>query len=245
MLPTSVRARAGLAASRSSRPFSRTHTAALRASRPAAPIASTSKFTLDAPIPGNRPLTTSVSRLDAGFLRPSAPLQLGRRGRVFLREEDRGDDGAEGEGEGEESKIPIRRPGVPESDQPRNGLRSPSSAESSSAGLGNGAEGGEASSGSGASSGGDGGESGSSLAKRSVPDVYPQVMALPITRRPLFPGFYKAVVIRDPNVIKAIKESIKRGQPYIGAFLLKDENDDRDVCVCRFVFCCDGRTVRY
>ncbi|GAA5892809.1 hypothetical protein JCM8208_004094 [Rhodotorula glutinis] len=233
MLPASVRARAGIAASRaSSRSFSRA-SAALRPSRPAVPVASTSKATLDTPAPGRRTLSSSAPLLDLGFLHPSAPLHLGRRGRVSLREEDRGDEGGDGEGgESDEPKIPIRRPGVPESDQPRNGLRSPSAPESSSAGVGSGAEGGEASSGSGgASSGGvgDGGESGSSLAKRSVPDVYPQVMALPITRRPLFPGFYKAVVIRDANVIKAIKESIKRGQPYIGAFLLKDENDDRDV----------------
>ncbi|KAF9236288.1 Lon protease C-terminal proteolytic domain-containing protein [Melanogaster broomeanus] len=69
----------------------------------------------------------------------------------------------------------------------------------------------------------------SSIAKQSVPDVYPQVLALPIARRPLFPGFYKAVVVRNPAVVAAIKEMMKRGQPYLGAFLLKDENTDSDV----------------
>jgi Lon-like ATP-dependent protease len=54
-------------------------------------------------------------------------------------------------------------------------------------------------------------------------------MALPITRRPLFPGFYKAVVVKDPSVVGVIKEMMKRGQPYIGAFLLKDENADSDI----------------
>ncbi|TFK31166.1 ATP-dependent protease La domain-containing protein, partial [Crucibulum laeve] len=68
-----------------------------------------------------------------------------------------------------------------------------------------------------------------SIAKQSVPEVYPQVLALPIARRPLFPGFYKAVVIRNPAVVAAIKEMMKRGQPYLGAFLLKDENTDSDV----------------
>ncbi|KAG0188860.1 ATP-dependent Lon protease pim1 [Apophysomyces sp. BC1034] len=66
------------------------------------------------------------------------------------------------------------------------------------------------------------------LQKPSVPEVYPQVLALPIARRPLFPGFYKAVVVKDPNVTKAIKELMKRGQPYVGAFLLKDEDVDID-----------------
>jgi ATP-dependent Lon protease len=68
-----------------------------------------------------------------------------------------------------------------------------------------------------------------SIAKQSVPEIYPQVLALPIAHRPLFPGFYKAVVVRNPGVVAAIKEMMKRGQPYLGAFLLKDENADSDI----------------
>jgi Lon-like ATP-dependent protease len=83
--------------------------------------------------------------------------------------------------------------------------------------------------------GGDGGRKGRksanerALQKPTVPEIYPQVMAIPIAKRPLFPGFYKAVTIRDPNVAAAIQEMIKRGQPYIGAFLFKDENADKDI----------------
>ncbi|KZT23067.1 ATP-dependent protease La [Neolentinus lepideus HHB14362 ss-1] len=67
------------------------------------------------------------------------------------------------------------------------------------------------------------------ISKQSVPEIYPQVLALPIARRPLFPGFYKAVVVRNPQVVAAIKEMMRRGQPYLGAFLLKDENADSDI----------------
>ena len=67
------------------------------------------------------------------------------------------------------------------------------------------------------------------LQKPSVPEVYPQVMAIPIAKRPLFPGFYKAITIRDPNVAVAIQDMMKRGQPYVGAFLFKDETADGDV----------------
>ncbi|KAK3046571.1 ATP-dependent Lon protease pim1 [Extremus antarcticus] len=67
------------------------------------------------------------------------------------------------------------------------------------------------------------------LAKIQVPDVYPQVMAIPIAQRPLFPGFYKAITIRDPNVIAAVQELLKRGQSYVGAFLLKDQESSQDV----------------
>ncbi|KAA6414746.1 MAG: ATP-dependent protease La [Lasallia pustulata] len=93
--------------------------------------------------------------------------------------------------------------------------------------------------GSGGEAGAGGGDSGKkggrkvsiekALQKPSVPEVYPQVMAIPIAKRPLFPGFYKAITIRDPNVSAAIQEMMKRGQPYVGAFLFKDETADKDV----------------
>ena len=95
--------------------------------------------------------------------------------------------------------------------------------------------GGESGSG-GGGAGGDGGKKGGrktsnerALQKPSVPEIYPQVMAIPIAKRPLFPGFYKAITIRDPNVASAIQEMLSRGQPYVGAFLFKDENADKDV----------------
>lgn len=69
----------------------------------------------------------------------------------------------------------------------------------------------------------------SSSTLAEVPEVYPQIVALPISRRPLFPGFYKAVIISDVNVIKAIKESLDRKYPFIGCFLFKDENMESDV----------------
>lgn len=102
-------------------------------------------------------------------------------------------------------------------------------------GKGSSAAGGASSGGSGNDAPGDGGRRGrksgadKALQKPVVPDVYPQVMAIPIAKRPLFPGFYKAITIKDPNVSAAIMEMIKRGQPYVGAFLFKDENADEDI----------------
>ncbi|KAF1998725.1 ATP-dependent protease La [Amniculicola lignicola CBS 123094] len=66
------------------------------------------------------------------------------------------------------------------------------------------------------------------LVKPSIPEVYPQVMVLPIAKRPLFPGFYKAITIRDREVGQAIADMVKRGQPYIGIFMLK-EDSEKDV----------------
>ncbi|KAL8714069.1 MAG: hypothetical protein Q9225_006636, partial [Loekoesia sp. 1 TL-2023] len=98
------------------------------------------------------------------------------------------------------------------------------------------AKGGSGSGSGGESGAGDGGRRGGrktsnerAIQKPTVPEVYPQVMAIPIAKRPLFPGFYKAVTIRDPNVALAIQEMMRRGQQYVGAFLFKDEASDKDV----------------
>jgi len=91
---------------------------------------------------------------------------------------------------------------------------------------------------SGSSTGGDGSGDGKRRGRRggdrglqvpSVPEVYPQVLALPLAKRPLFPGFYKAVTVKDPDVANAITEMMKRGQPYVGTFMFKDETKDEDV----------------
>jgi Lon-like ATP-dependent protease len=125
------------------------------------------------------------------------------------------------EGKSDEGEAPPSSSSSGESDAP------------GSAGGASGASGGSSSDGSGSGSGKSGsssvGSNTTSVSKQTIPTNYPQVLALPITRRPLFPGFYKAVVIKNPAVCAAIRESLKRGQPYIGAFLLKDEEDDADV----------------
>ncbi|PWN51671.1 ATP-dependent protease La [Violaceomyces palustris] len=151
-----------------------------------------------------------------------SPLQHPRGKRGLLKpEEEEGleEEEAESEGEkGNESEVEGGR------SKEKERTSSPGASASTAAA-------GEASNSSSSSSGSSSSSSSSStsVSRQTVPPVYPQVLALPITRRPLFPGFYKAVVIKDKAVCAAIKESMKRGQPYIGAFLLKDEEDDADV----------------
>ncbi|KAG7795619.1 hypothetical protein KL929_003970 [Ogataea haglerorum] len=62
-----------------------------------------------------------------------------------------------------------------------------------------------------------------------LPEIYPPIIGLPISRRPLFPGFYRSVIITDVNVIKAVKEATSTQYPFIGCFLFKDENMEGDV----------------
>ncbi|KHN23157.1 Lon protease like 1, mitochondrial [Glycine soja] len=54
-------------------------------------------------------------------------------------------------------------------------------------------------------------------------DSSDRVLALPLIHRPLFPGFYMPVFVKDPKLLAALQESRERQAPYAGAFLLKDE----------------------
>ncbi|GMI88872.1 lon protease 1 [Hibiscus trionum] len=56
------------------------------------------------------------------------------------------------------------------------------------------------------------------------PEDYLTVVALPLPHRPLFPGFYMPIYVKDPKLLAALQESRKRQAPYAGAFLLKDES---------------------
>lgn len=141
----------------------------------------------------------------------------------------------------EEEKANLKKADE-ESDKPEDLLTKSRSDDAAASGegkpdpvdaKGSSAAGGAAGSGSGNDGSGDGGRKGRrsdrALQKPTVPEVYPQVLAIPIARRPLFPGFYKAITIKDPNVAAAVTDMIKRGQPYVGAFLFKDEAADEDV----------------
>ncbi|KAK9043409.1 hypothetical protein V6N11_071754 [Hibiscus sabdariffa] len=75
-------------------------------------------------------------------------------------------------------------------------------------------------------------ESGSdSKASSAIVSTYPRpedcltVLALPLPHRPLFPGFYMPIYVKDPKLLAALQESRKRQAPYAGAFLLKDESE--------------------
>ncbi|KAG2304899.1 hypothetical protein Bca52824_033550 [Brassica carinata] len=51
------------------------------------------------------------------------------------------------------------------------------------------------------------------------------VVALPILRKPLIPGFYMPLYVKDPKVLAALQESKKGQAPCAGAFLMKDDKD--------------------
>ncbi|KAF2594290.1 hypothetical protein F2Q70_00042737 [Brassica cretica] len=63
------------------------------------------------------------------------------------------------------------------------------------------------------------------LYSESTFNLKAKVVALPFLSKPLIPGFYMPLYVKDPKVLAALQES-KRGQAaYAGAFLLKDDKN--------------------
>jgi ATP-dependent Lon protease len=67
------------------------------------------------------------------------------------------------------------------------------------------------------------------LSNTDPPSSFPRLLAVPLTKRPLFPGFFKSMYIKEPKAIQAIQALWAQGNPYIGIFLAKNENSERDI----------------
>ena len=55
------------------------------------------------------------------------------------------------------------------------------------------------------------------------PSSHPQVLVVPLERRPLMPGVIMPVRIFDEKLIAELEEMKSRGQAYVGAFLKKSD----------------------
>jgi len=55
----------------------------------------------------------------------------------------------------------------------------------------------------------------------NAPKINP-ILALPMNRRPIFPGFMSAIVIKDDTISSKIVKNIENGQGYVGIFMRKD-----------------------
>ncbi|KAI8110459.1 hypothetical protein M9435_002133 [Picochlorum sp. BPE23] len=68
------------------------------------------------------------------------------------------------------------------------------------------------------------------LVPSSPEQRYREVLSIPVTKRPLFPGVIMPVMVRDNRVIKELVDIRKQGaQAYVGAFLSKEaENNNGD-----------------
>jgi hypothetical protein len=65
-------------------------------------------------------------------------------------------------------------------------------------------------------------QTGNPLMAIEVPENYPIVPLIPVTRHPLFPKFIKMLEITNKDLIELIRRKVKLNQPYAGIFLRKE-----------------------
>uniref|UniRef100_A0AAY5F4D3 Lon protease homolog, mitochondrial n=1 Tax=Electrophorus electricus TaxID=8005 RepID=A0AAY5F4D3_ELEEL len=103
----------------------------------------------------------------------------------------------------------------------------------SGSGEENGAEGGGSA---GEESGGTGGDGGAyvpphmtALTPMMVPEVFPNVPLIAVSRNPVFPRFIKIVEVKNKQLMDLLRRKVRLAQPYAGVFLKKDDNEESDV----------------
>ncbi|XP_008835152.1 lon protease homolog, mitochondrial [Nannospalax galili] len=67
------------------------------------------------------------------------------------------------------------------------------------------------------------------LAPMTVPDVFPHLPLIAITRNPVFPRFIKIVEVKNKKLVELLRRKVRLAQPYVGVFLKKDDNNESDV----------------
>ncbi|EDV21094.1 uncharacterized protein TRIADDRAFT_38259 [Trichoplax adhaerens] len=62
-----------------------------------------------------------------------------------------------------------------------------------------------------------------------VPDYFPEVPCLTVSRSPVYPLFVKVIEVTNKELIQLLLRRFKIGQPYAGVFLKKDKKNTSDV----------------
>ncbi|XP_068176102.1 lon protease homolog, mitochondrial [Antennarius striatus] len=83
-------------------------------------------------------------------------------------------------------------------------------------------------------SGGDGGvpyngAQMSALTPMMVPEVFPVVPLIAVSRNPVFPRFIKIIEVKNKALMELLRRKVRLTQPYAGVFLKKDDNNEQDV----------------
>ncbi|XP_023674624.2 lon protease homolog, mitochondrial [Paramormyrops kingsleyae] len=84
---------------------------------------------------------------------------------------------------------------------------------------------------------GDGGDGGAAysppqmtaLTPMLVPEVFPNVPLIAVSRNPVFPRFIKIIEIKNKQLVDLLRRKVSLAQPYAGVFLKKDDGNESDV----------------
>ncbi|XP_005587703.2 lon protease homolog, mitochondrial isoform X1 [Macaca fascicularis] len=87
----------------------------------------------------------------------------------------------------------------------------------------------EGAGGAGGSAGGGEGPVITALTPMTIPDVFPHLPLIAITRNPVFPRFIKIIEVKNKKLAELLRRKVRLAQPYVGVFLKRDDNNESDV----------------
>lgn len=67
------------------------------------------------------------------------------------------------------------------------------------------------------------------LTPMTIPDVFPHLPLIAVTRNPVFPRFIKIVEVKNKKLVELLRRKVRLAQPYAGVFLKRDDNNESDV----------------
>uniref|UniRef100_A0A452I4E8 Lon protease homolog n=1 Tax=Gopherus agassizii TaxID=38772 RepID=A0A452I4E8_9SAUR len=62
-----------------------------------------------------------------------------------------------------------------------------------------------------------------------IPERFPNVPLIAVTRNPVFPRFIKILEVKNKKLVELLRRKVRLAQPYAGVFLKKDDNNESDV----------------
>ncbi|CAN0320950.1 unnamed protein product [Lampetra planeri] len=66
------------------------------------------------------------------------------------------------------------------------------------------------------------------LATLVVPEVFPNVPAIAVSRNPVFPRFIKIIEVKNKELMELLRRKVRLAQPYAGVFLKRDDSNEAD-----------------
>uniref|UniRef100_A0A3Q3KK23 Lon protease homolog, mitochondrial n=1 Tax=Monopterus albus TaxID=43700 RepID=A0A3Q3KK23_MONAL len=67
------------------------------------------------------------------------------------------------------------------------------------------------------------------LTPMMVPEVFPNVPLIAVSRNPVFPRFIKIIEVKNKALMELLRRKVRLAQPYAGVFLKRDDNNESDV----------------
>uniref|UniRef100_A0A672FAA9 Lon peptidase 1, mitochondrial n=1 Tax=Salarias fasciatus TaxID=181472 RepID=A0A672FAA9_SALFA len=62
-----------------------------------------------------------------------------------------------------------------------------------------------------------------------VPEVFPHVPLIAVSRNPVFPRFIKIIEVKNRGLMELLRRKVRLAQPYAGVFLKRDDSNESDV----------------